>query len=406
MPLKPNLFDLVVIDEASQCAIGQIIPVLFRARRAVIIGDAKQLSHISGFGWSDDKQKQAAAGLDEATVVARKLSHLKNSIFDVMEARAGKEHTILLDEHYRSHPQIIEISNRLFYGGRLTILTDPKSLLTFGPHAVAWRHISGRAARPDSGSAMNGEEAEAVAEEVAALVNRKSGASIGVVTPFSAQARYIQNLLERRLSAEDIALASLTVGTAHTFQGDERDVMVFSPVASEGLLPSTLGWLSGTPNLFNVAITRARSYLLVVGNRTFCSQLGGPLSAVAQYVQSLETDRLIERAEHAGKLHSEPERRLFAAMLEAGLAADPKISIRGYECDFVLRSGDTIINIECDGRHHLDNAGRLRLQDRARDALIGQQGWKVIRFPAWRCLMEPKIVVEELRSVVSAVPAL
>ena len=65
--------------------------------------------------------------------------------------------------------------------------------------------------------------------------------------------------------------------------------------------------------------------------------------------------------------------------------------------------GAAAINIECDGRHQVDNAGRLRLQDRARAALIGRQGWKVIRFPAWRCLMEPKKVVVELQSMLSDV---
>lgn len=88
--------------------------------------------------------------------------------------------------------------------------------------------------------------------------------SVGVVTPFSAQARSIQSRLEQRVSAEERARVSMAVGTAHRFQGDERDVIVFSPVASGGLMPQTLDWLSGTPNLFNVAITRARSYLLVV----------------------------------------------------------------------------------------------------------------------------------------------
>lgn len=401
VPLTPGLFDLVIVDEASQCAIAQIIPALFRAKRAVIIGDAQQLSHISGLGWNDDKQRQAAAGLDESTVVAKKLSHVKHSIFDAMAQRAGPERTHLLDEHYRSHPEIIEISNKLFYGGRLTILTDPKTLLDFGQHAVAWRHVGGQAERPESGSAINREEAEAVVKEVASLLTRKRVPSVGVVTPFSAQARLIQNLLEKRLAPEAIASASLTVGTAHKFQGDERDVMVFSPVASEGLLPSTLNWLSGTPNLFNVAITRARSYLLVVGNLAYCRTLEGPLSALAQYAQERQTSQAVERAGQAGKIHSEPERRLYAALLEAGLAVEPKIQVRGYECDFVLTAGSAVINIECDGRHHVNESGRLRLQDRARDALISHKGWKVMRIPAWRCLLEPEKVVGELRGELS-----
>lgn len=165
--------------------------------------------------------------------------------------------------------------------------------------------------------------------------------SVGVVTPFSAQARSIQSRLEQRVSAEERARVSMAVGTAHRFQGDERDVIVFSPVASGGLMPQTLDWLSGTPNLFNVAITRARSYLLVVR---------------------------------------------------------PKVVVKGYECDFVIGEGNTAVNIECDGMHHYSAGGRLRLQDHARDALIRHQGWEVVRIPAWKCLGDPDGVVREIQS--------
>ena len=105
----------------------------------------------------------------------------------------------------------------------------------------------------------------------------------------------------------------------------------------------------------------------------------------------------------AGRLHSEPERRLYEAMLRAGLSADPKELICGYECDFALRHGDTVINIECDGRHHVNASGRLRLQDRARDELIQHQGWKVIRIPAWKCLAEPDRAVTEIQTFLSGV---
>ena len=403
MPLTAGLFDIVVIDEASQCGIAQILPVLFRAKRAIIIGDAQQLSHISGIGPNDERNRIESAGLDEAVLVACKLSHRRHSIFDLMAARAGKDHTFLLDEHYRSHPQIIDISNQLFYGGNLTILTDPARLIDFGKNAVAWKNVSGVARRPTSGSAENPKEAAEVAEAVLELTKRHSMASIGVVTPFSAQARLIQDLLESRISAEARLRSSLTVGTAHRFQGDERDVIVFSSVASDGLDARTLGWLGGTPNLFNVAITRAQSYLLVVGNWHFCSEASGPLAELARYVRTLDIERTIEKSGQLGRLHSQAESRLYAAMLNAGLIAEPKVLIRGYECDFVIRHADTVINIECDGRHHLDASGRLRLQDHARDAMIEHQGWRVLRIPAWRCLGDSAGAVSEIRSFLSGV---
>ena len=188
----------------------------------------------------------------------------------------------------------------------------------------------------------------------------------------------------------------LRIGTAHRFQGDERDVVVFSPVASDGIVSQTLRWLAGTPTLFNVAVTRARSYFLVVGNRNFCRGMNGVLGELARYVDELEIARAAQSQGRLGKLHSEAESRIYEAMLRAGLRVTPKVVVKGYECDFVLGDGDLGINLECDGVHHTGANGRLRLQDRARDALMEYEGLRVVRIPAWRCLDDADGVVREV----------
>jgi len=182
----------------------------------------------------------------------------------------------------------------------------------------------------------------------------------------------------------------------HRFQGDERDVIIFSPVASQGLAESSLRWLLGTANLFNVAVTRARSYLLVVGNRRYCEETTGVLGELAWYVHETETEARVGEAGRAGNLHSEAEVRLYRAVLDAGLNVSPKTVVGGYECDFVIKGDNSVINLECDGRTHTDQLGRLRRQDRVRDQLLAAQGWKVVRIPAWRCLLEPTVVAREL----------
>lgn len=395
IPLLPALFDLVVIDEASQCSIPAVLPLLFRARRAVIIGDPMQLAHITTLARQAEAAQIQEAGLDGEQVAAARLSFRRDSAYRALEKSVDEPH--LLDEHYRSHPDIIEISNRLFYHRGLKVLTDPQVFLSLDLPAVAWRHVEGRAVRPAAGSAFNEAEVQAVVEVVLGLAGRPGmERSVGVVTPFALQAEKLGRALDAALPEEVRRRLQLAVGTAHRFQGDERDVMIFSPVVAPGLPEASIGWLMGTPNLFNVAITRARAGLIVAGHRGFCLGLEGPLGELATYIRDLETQEQVAQAGVEGRLHSQAEARLYQALLSAGLEVTPKVRLQGYEADFLIQQGKVVINLECDGRHHRDSAGRLRRQDRARDSLLEAAGWRVLRFPAWQCLANPQAVAARL----------
>jgi len=398
-PLEAGLFDLVVIDEASQCSIASALPLLFRGRRAVIIGDPNQLTHIAGIKDADEEVCASKAGLDRKDLVKRRLSHAHHSIYSAFDHRASS--IIFLDEHYRSDPQIIRLSNELFYGEGLTILTSPSKLMNFGEHAVAWKDVRGRAIRPKGGSAMNRKEASAVAEMLGRIAgSRPDGCSVGVVTTFSAQARLINSKAEQQLPEKDRVAMDLEIGTVHRFQGDERDIMLFSPVAAEGVARSSLSWLIGTPNLFNVAVSRARSYLLVVGDFGFCAETEGLLGDLADYVKNLEVDRRVGAAGLRGDLDSLAEERLYRELVKLEIEATPKREVFHYKCDFVVEGESVAVNVECDGRHHLTECGRKRRQDIARDRLIESKGYDVVRVPAWRCLEEPRAVAEEIRKLV------
>ncbi len=393
IPLKPALFDLVVVDEASQCSIPNIIPLLFRARRAVIIGDPMQLTHITTLTKQAEDSLIRTIGLNKNLLLANALSYRKHSLYRSLEKKV--EGIFLLDEHYRSHPDIIEISNRLFYNDSLKILTDPRRYLDIGLPSVRWDNVKGNAIRPDNGSAINMREAEAVVKCVNDIArSTESSFSIGIVTPFSAQSKMISDMLDRSLSLVERQKIKLGIGTAHRFQGDERDIIVFSTVITQGLPDRTISWLEHTPNIFNVAVSRARSSLIVIGDRLYCSTLNGPLSDLAKYVTDLENKEKVSIACRRGELHSEAEKRLYEALVKKGIEVVLKARVQGYEADFVIVTENKIINIECDGRHHTDNAGRLRRQDRARDALIRAIGWDVIRVPAWKCLSDPDSIVD------------
>ncbi len=128
------------------------------------------------------------------------------------------------------------------------------------------------------GGAYNDQEVDAIIEEIKRLVidNAYEG-SVGIVTPFRAQAERIAKAIDKDSRVKNaLAKNDLLVDTVHKFQGDERDLMVFSPVISNGTAAGALGFLKNTGNLFNVAITRARAVLVVVGDAGYCSKCGVP----------------------------------------------------------------------------------------------------------------------------------
>ena len=125
--------------------------------------------------------------------------------------------------------------------------------------------------------------------------------SIGVTTPFHLQADMITKALERDSELRNhLELHNqILIDTVHKFQGDERDVIIFSPVVSEGTKSQSLMFLKSTGNLFNVAITRARSLLVTVGDKQYCKQCGvSYLEHFAEYSSGNEAPVEVSEWEH------------------------------------------------------------------------------------------------------------
>jgi hypothetical protein len=271
-PLIPGLFDIVIVDEASQCDIPSAIPLLFRSRKNVIIGDPNQLRHVATLSRVIERQIG-----NRYQVPMEKYAYTSISLYDLAERSIGNHPgTILLDEHYRSDARIINFSNQNFYGGLLNVKTDLtrrgyQNQFINKVGGIHWVDIRGAFERPQNGSGRNNIELAGLQKGVPALLQRLEilgliDSSIGIVTPYRAQENSIRDWLERSYPNSK----RVTSGTAHQYQGDERDFMLFSTVLAEGINEGSLGWLERTYNLLNVAITRARVCLIVVGDWQFC----------------------------------------------------------------------------------------------------------------------------------------
>ncbi len=162
LPFAPGYFDLLIIDEASQCDIASALPLLYRSRRAVIIGDPMQLQHITQLPPLVEQQLLAdhAVGTDPGIAWA----YSGSSLFNLASSLCDGEDIVALRDHHRSHAAIIGFSNKHFYEGRLRIATryDRLRPRPHGDPAMRWVHVSGAATRPSSGGAVNELEARRV----------------------------------------------------------------------------------------------------------------------------------------------------------------------------------------------------------------------------------------------------
>jgi hypothetical protein len=374
-PPTPALFDLVIIDEASQCAIPHVLPLLFRARRALIIGDVMQLPHITKIGPEREGMIRRETGLRADWLEKYRLAFRRHSAFHAAQRAAGG--SLLLDEHFRCDPEIAAFANHQFYDGRLVVLTDVRGRPSLADRrAIVWSNVTGRAVRPRSGGSwVNQEQLQKVTHSVQYLLDQlPPEATIGVVTPFKAQAQAVRQRLGREHER-------VRIGTVHTFQGGERDVMVFSLVAGKDMGDGSIRWVDRQLNMWNVAITRARSHLIVVGDSDLWQGRGGVGAALLAAAHTAAGDRLVDDEGVSDELM----KRLFKSLSAGNLGAAVELggTVNGHRVDALVRRDDgiTVVLLDPGPDKGADEARHLRLMLRRRELLDGQD--TAVRIPAW-----------------------
>lgn len=417
IPFEQGFFDLLVIDEASQCDIASALPLLFRAKRTVIIGDPKQLRHISGL---PIKQDVHLLEKNELVEHYSRWGYSVNSLFDLASVLcSSSEEIINLRDHHRSHADIIEFSNHQFYDGSLRVATNYQKLksLKGEQSAVRWLNVTGKVLRPTTGSAINEKEAESVVAELDRIVLKQGyKGSIGIVSPFRAHALRIRELINRNNRLDErLQGMDFLSSTVDGFQGDERDLIIFSPVISSGITTGALAFLRSRPNLFNVAITRAKAVLIVVGDKQAALDSGVEhLCKFAEYVNGLscknERNPLLEEeigldyplVTHPERV-SDWEKVFYKALFQAGLHPIPQYEVEKYDLDFALINGQHRLDIEVDGeRYHSNWDGELCKRDQIRNRRLIELGWDVMRFWVYQIRDDPDNCILKVKKWVEA----
>ncbi|HLG13392.1 MAG TPA: AAA domain-containing protein [Blastocatellia bacterium] len=310
LPLKKELFDLAIIDEATQCDIASCLPILQRARRVVITGDPNQLRHLSFLPQSRQKELLAKHG-----VPAEQEHHYDyrgKSILDfVNDALPSQGHVVFLDEHYRSLPPIIQFSNRRYYADSLRVMTEKPGT----PATDALTLCCGAGRRNRSG--VNEEEAHRLISDCLQQIEseqslgRESRRSVGILSPFRSQVDYISDQIAKSLPLAALDRHDVLIGTAHTFQGEERDLVYLSLAVDSSTHPAALRFLE-KPDVFNVSITRAR-----VAQRVYTSVDANHLPAdslLGAYLRHIDDSR-----KQAEPSNSNAQRDRFLSEVEEAL---------------------------------------------------------------------------------------
>lgn len=240
---KPEpMFDMVIMDEASQCNTAISLVPIIRGQNLMLVGDPQQLSPVILLDEPSNKKMRQRYGVTE------EYDYRKNSIYKTFLACDSVSDEVLLHNHYRCNNKIIDFNNRKYYNSKLKVCSQSteKQPLVF---------VNVKNDRTDMKNTALAEVDAIVGYAVA-----NADKSIGVITPFVNQRKLIEDEVKHR------QLKNVTCGTVHAFQGDEKDVVLFSTVLTEQTQDGTYNWLKNNKELINVATSRARDKLIVLAD--------------------------------------------------------------------------------------------------------------------------------------------
>jgi len=404
-PPSAGLFDVIIIDEASQCPQTVLLPLAIRAKQLVVVGDEKQLRPSFGM-FIPEAQVQA---LKETHEIAHHPLGLfvegRSSLLELASFRSSKP--VFLDEHFRCEPAIIHWSNDRFYRNRLKVLTHRRAGGITRP--LQLRQVPD--ADEDRDEKVNRVEADAVVREVRRLVEHPPvpDATIGVISPFRAQADLLQGLLERefRSDPEKLDKHEIIASTADGFQGDERDVILYSFRQGPSSTPNSIGMLERQEERFNVAFTRPRRLgISFISSPIERFPKGGVSRSWLHHTLNVQNGKFGE-AGPAGTDHfdSDFERQVCGRLRDRGLTVTTQVPCGNFRIDLGLRDSDgRVLAVECDGSWKHDAFGNLKPEDYQRQDLIERAGWTVHRISGRRYLLDPVREIDRVLEVLGRQP--
>ncbi len=267
--LRAEALGWLLIDEAGQATPQSAVGAIWRARRTVVLGDPLQLEPIEPLPFSIQTILRERHGVPEASLpVSASVQALADQVARVgtFRGRRGEEAVWVgapLNVHRRCEEPMFAIVNEVAYQGQMINCTPPRAPCELP--VSAWLDVSGESHR-GNWIAAEGAALDGLLQELRAC--QADFAEVFVISPFRDVARELaaqSGRLRRQYGA-------LRAGTIHTAQGREADVVI-AVLGGNPQRPGARAWAAERPNLLNVAVSRARRRLYVIGDRSAWSRL-------------------------------------------------------------------------------------------------------------------------------------
>jgi very-short-patch-repair endonuclease len=404
-PLVAGLFDVVIVDEASQCHLMGALPLLYRARAAVVVGDTEQLpnAEVTWLPAAANLQLKQRFGVD-ALPRGFAFDAADSSLLDMVSV--WRDTKVFLNEHFRSLPEIIRFSNERFYAAQLRVMTHGCHAPPGGPFEIV--HVKNATENDDQ---INEAEGRALAKDlVSRLKDPAYGKlSFGVLSLYREQAAFLQRLVADAILKDPVIAARqdrdpLIVSTVDGFQGDERDVIFYSfrfaQNSHRGVVTAIQMGRPGQCRI-NVAFTRARRKVVCYVSRDIAEFPAGLVRDFLAYARN-PLDGLPARPQ---VFDSSLEEDVYGYLTKRELTVHPQYPACGFHIDLVASDNcGRRLAIECDGRFHYEADGRLRLEDLERQEILERAGWSVLRIPSRRFWADPDRCADEVVAVLGSLP--
>lgn len=373
LPSDLALFDLVILDEASQSDMWAL-PAILRGKKLLVVGDDKQVS-------------PSAVGMKEADI---KLLHSRflrdlpfgdvlspeRSVYDLASVMFASD-LVRLREHFRCVEPIIEFSNQLCYGGEIKCLRVPTATERITPPLV---DVYVKDGARDGRGKINKFEAQAIVNEIRAITRdpRFAKRSIGVVSLLGGdQTKLIKTLLLAEIGADVILAHQIRCADAMGFQGREADIIMISMVSDASTVAANGGAMF--EQRFNVAMSRARDRVYLF--RSFKQQDLSTMDLLRTSLLTHFAAPLKRDVEKKGRdrCESDFEKDVYDKLNAASYRILPQVRAGGYRIDLVVEgTAGQRLAVECDGDQY--HGPDVWMDDLQRQRNLERAGWRF-----WRC---------------------
>lgn len=254
--ILPNLIDLLMVDESGQILPHYLCAPLYRSKRAIIVGDIHQLEPIRLL------KNNLIANSNVNEVLHNRICTEQNSAqsyadnsSDIFEFEDNNKTGIVLNEHRRCEKSIMEFSNKNIYKEKLIVVTPDNNDKLFGSNLIAFDIRGAKGKYHYNKLEINA--CKKIIQEYKERYGEDVVNNIAIISPFSKQ-----------VDALKAELPEVEIGTVHTFQGKEKDYIIFTAVIDNvgGKNSGLSDFIGLKGNLLNVAFSRAKKQFVLVGN--------------------------------------------------------------------------------------------------------------------------------------------